>query len=255
MKTTTCVATTACGLALLGTAQTTPAALLFADNFDRPDSTDLNASTAGKSGSLGALDWTEAGFGGFDIISGEANQANTNNAKAWVDHNFIGLTELTESLEVDSIVSSGNARYHGFSIGQSLAELQAQTETLNDHGPGDVFIGLDDTGGTRGVAIFHNGVLQQQPGNVSDPDTISATFTFADMNAGTTINYEVFLNGISLTTGSTTWSGTNENYIAIQGNANNNSQLDNFSVEGVPEPGALALLAGGGLCVLRRRCG
>ena len=39
------------------------AADLFADNFDRADGTDLNAETAGKSGSLGALDWLEVGGG------------------------------------------------------------------------------------------------------------------------------------------------------------------------------------------------
>ena len=31
--------------------------VLFADTFDRPDNTDLNASTAGKSGTLGLLNY------------------------------------------------------------------------------------------------------------------------------------------------------------------------------------------------------
>jgi len=43
--------------------------------------------------------------------------------------------------------------------------------------------------------------------------------------------------------------------VAIYDGVLSEGDLDNIIANGVPEPGSLALLAAGGLCVLRRRRG
>ena len=54
----------------------------------------------------------------------------------------------------------------------------------------------------------------QTPRLVLDPSKIVAQVN--DFNAGSTLDYEVFLDGASIVTGSTVWSGTNENYLSLQ---------------------------------------
>ena len=56
-------------IAVLGIVGSADAGMLFGDTFDRPDSADLNASAAGKSGTLGALDWVQSGSGGGTEIA------------------------------------------------------------------------------------------------------------------------------------------------------------------------------------------
>lgn len=236
--------------------------LLFADSFNRANSsiTDgsaLNESAAGKSGPLGALTWTGrtsllATGNIVDINSNrlrmDAVDTNGNNGGlAYIsDHNFIDASiksagTFKVSIDISSVASVGDGRYLGFGIGQSLAELDALASAAPTSYPSDVYIGYDNIGATRGIAVFHNGTNVTSPllafpvGTPSLPDTLSAVFTFADMNVGTQLNYAIFLDGSPVGTGSTTWGATDQNYISVTSTYSNPSTFDNFLVT-VPGP-------------------
>jgi M6 family metalloprotease-like protein/uncharacterized repeat protein (TIGR02543 family) len=231
------------------TTQTSTSGVLFADNFNRSGNTNLNAAITGKSGTLGTLNWTEKTINGaattiptvdinnsgLRINNGTGDNGGSVGGFAWVNQNFIGLSQFTVSVDIAASTSGGDGRNSGFSIGQSLAELNARTNA--GASPADLHVGWDNYGATTGVVIYKNGSSQGYFGSgLSAPDTLSATFTFANMNAGTTVNYEVFLNGASITTGTTTWSGTNENYINLQSNTTEDTRFDNFQISGVVVP-------------------
>ncbi len=232
--------------------------LLFLDTFNRPNSTDLNASTAGKSGSLGALTWT----GVTTLFGATSNIVDINNNRlrmdpvasngadgclAYIsDHNFTDASiktagSFTVSVDIPTGSSSGDGRHMGFGIGSSLAELVAVTSASPTANPSDVYFAYDIIGTTKGFRVYHNGAGQGTglsafpAGTGVLPDTITGKFTFVDMNAGTTLNYEFFIDGISVVTGSTVWSGTDENYICLESNYTNASTFDNFQVS-VPGP-------------------
>ncbi len=236
--------------------------LLFADTFDRANSstTDgsaLNESTVGKSGSLGALTWTGRtallATGNIVDINGSRlrmDAVDTNGANGGLayisDHNFIDASIKTAgtfkvSIDISSVSSSGESRVLGFGIGQSLAELGALASVSASGYPSDVYIGYDGIGTTQGIAVFHNGTNVTSPllafpvGTPSRPDTLSAVFTFANMNAGTQLNYAIFLDGSPVGTGSTTWGATDQNYISVTSTYSNPSTFDNFVVT-VPGP-------------------
>lgn len=248
---------------------------LFSDNFNRADGTDLNAATTGKSGSLGALTWLErsaGGDGGDALISSNTLKigenatggGNSGFATAYLNHNFTDGTitsggEFTVSVDlVGPIASGGGTRFTGFSVGNSLAEVA----NWNSNNPpssftSDFFFGYDPTGTTE-VKIFDGTTqLHQQTINLSTTGaTLSVRFFgISDFNAGSTVNYEAFINGgTAVDTGSFTWSGTNENYLNVYSNYTSNSgTLDNFAVTAVPESSAALLIGLAGLALLRRR--
>ena len=233
--------------------------ILFADTFNRANSstTDgsaLNESADGKSGPLGALTWTGrtslATTGNIvDINGGRLRMAavdtnGNNGGLAYIsDHNFIDASIKTAgsfkvSIDISSVSSpASETRFLGFGIGQSLAELDGLASAgQNANPPADVYIAYDGLPTSTGISVFHNGTnitptrFPLPVGTQPLPDTLSAVFTFADMNAGTTLNFEVFLDGISAGTGSTTWSGTDENYISVTSNYSGTCTFDNFLV-------------------------
>ena len=234
--------------------------VLFLDTFNRANSTNLNAVADGKSGTLGALNWTGvttlngATTNILDINSNRLRSdptgTNGNDGNlAWVDSNFIDASiksagAFTVSVDIPSGGSSGDGRHIGFGIGSSLTELGAVTLASPTANPSDVFFYYDNIGTTKGWRVVHNKVQQGTglsplpTGADTLPVTLSGKFTFADMNAGTTLNYEFFIDGVSVVTGSTTWSGTDENYICLQTNYTLASTFDNFKVS-IPAPPTL----------------
>lgn len=248
------------------TASDAEAAVLFGDTFDRADSSDLNASATGKSGTLGALNWVEVVSGGNPAIDsnqmrfGESGGGGGGWTIAYVDHNFTDAPistggEFTVSVDlVGPVASGGGTRFTGFAVGNSKAEMDGwssnnPTTTFTS----DFFFGYDTTG-TNEVKVFINGTTQdyQQGINLDSGGALSVNFSsITDFNSGSTVNYEAFINGGSVKTGSFTWSGTNENYMALYSNYTSNQGLvDNFEVTAitaappaVPEPSTFALAA------------
>jgi len=254
--------------AFIGSAEAST--VLFADNFNRTDNTDLNAATTGKSGSLGALDWVEVKSAGEPQILGsqmrlgESGGGGGGWSIAYVDHNFTDAIistggEFTVSFDLGPNNSGGGTRFTGFAVGSSLAEVSGWTSNNpTSTFTTDFFFGYDTTG-TNQVKVFINGTTQDFVQNI-DLDSggaLSVRFSsITDFNSGSSVSYEAFINGGSVKTGSFTWSGTNENYINVYSNyTQNQGPVDNFEISAVPEPGSMALLGLGGLLLARRRRG
>ncbi len=264
--------TLAAAAGLIVTSGTASAATLFADSFNRADNTDLNAATTGKSGSLGALTWNEVsgGAGGNALIAsntltlGENATAGGSSgySTAYLNHNFTDALittggEFTVSFDLGPASSGGGTRFTGFSLGNSLANVTGWTANNPTSFASDFFFGYDPTGTTE-LKIFEGGIQDfQSTTNLSAAGaTLSVRFFgISDFNTGSTVNYEAFVDGGSVDTGSFTWSGTNENYLNVYSNYTSNSgTLDNFAVTAlIPEPSTAALLGFGGLALLRRR--
>lgn len=244
------------------------AAIVFADTFDRANSSDLNASSGGKSGTLGALNWnerqTQSAVGDVEIASNRmvinSGTNNTGSNVPYVDHNFIGYTSMTISFDFIAATNAGSIRDLGFGIGNSKDTLDA----LISSGPfGRIRIGFDNatsianSSPETGISIRGIGITSVHlPRTLVSGDTISATFNFANMNAGTTINFEVFHEEVSVHTGTGTWGVTDQNYIGFYNThhtfGGEDNIIDNFVVDAIPEPSA-ALLGGLGLLALLRR--
>lgn len=105
---------------------------LFADSFDRADSDDLNASTAGKSGTLGALNWLEkSSVGGGRILSNGLQLGEDGAAGGWalayLEYNFTDATitdngKFSVSIDILNSDTRGGTRYAGIAVGGSLAD-------------------------------------------------------------------------------------------------------------------------------------
>ncbi|BCX48849.1 hypothetical protein HAHE_27570 [Haloferula helveola] len=216
--------------------------VLFADTFNRPDGSDLNASASGKSGSLGALDWLETASSANDprilnneIQIGEAGSGGGNWALAYVDHNFVdsvitAAQTFTVSVDIVNDETGGFTRNAGIVVGGSETDFSGWT--AGTPGGADFGIGYDGSG-TEEFRIFENGVVTTTtPLAFANPDRLEVVFTnVTDFDAGTTIDYEVFNNGISVASGDFVWSGTDENYIGLFSNwTNDGAEFDNFEV-------------------------
>ena len=123
-------------------------AALFSDSYDRPDNTDIDASSTGMAGLLSPMVYQEAFEGSgqptsIQILSNELNIAvGAGMSSLYLDHNFTDLDILSEggfsvSLDVVSITNAddpGN-RFGGFGIGNTLAEAQAAQDSFDSAVP------------------------------------------------------------------------------------------------------------------------
>ncbi len=170
------------------------------------------------------------------------NQATFNQGGAFA----IGMS-LTEA------ASAGDA----FDVNPSMTGAFNSASTIGLAVPGTVLsdFWLALRGNNTMVWGGSSGLISGVTGLGVKTGTISATFSFSDFNAGSTVNYEVFFNGASEGTGSFTWSGSDENYIGLDARDSTGVSLDNFGVTTIPEPSAalLGLLAAAGWLLRRRR--
>ncbi|RYD19959.1 MAG: hypothetical protein EOP88_16930, partial [Verrucomicrobiaceae bacterium] len=232
---------------LTGITDGTGAALL-------PDGVYTNAwlDPNSKPPGYGAPDADPANGGGTRIL-GNAWQVKygTGTANAFVNHNFTNAAIVTQggfsvSLDVNAYTQTTNGQGCGFAVGMSQAEAA---------GTGDAFSGASRMTGGFGTAIGSAVPTQTasdfwvtlrgdntlawggKTGSVAGvtalpakTGTISAKFSVSNFNSGTTVGYEVFLNGVSKGTGSFTWSGTNENFIGVDGRDSTSVTVDNLSI-------------------------
>lgn len=232
----------------------------FRDTFAGANQTDLNADQSGQSGDVSPINWVEQNYNGdalIDSLGRLSLEPNTTNgaegALIYPDYNFLagadtsvpgGLMSLTVTMRLLNGSSAGEGRLVGFGIGSSKAELQAATGT--NYSGADLFVGLDTIGTSTGITVKEGSTtVSTIATGAGYARNISAVLTFANMNAGTTFNYDVIDNGTTRYSGSGTWSGTNENYIQFQSNYSNYSAFSWVQIEStvVPEPSSFALLA------------
>src|SRR3972149_91758 len=80
-----------------------------------------------------------------------------------------------------------------------------------------------------------NTVAGTVTGLAAKTGTISAKFATHSLDAGRSVAYEVFHNGVSQGFGAFAWSESNANYIGIDARAPAAVQLDNFSINSVTD--------------------
>jgi len=235
-----CVTTVAI-LTLAGPSANAEPAVLFGDTFDRPDSADLNESTDGKSGTLGALNWVQLGGGGGTEIfesklKGGDNGAGAGWAVAYPDHNFVdaGIASgggFSVSIDLVSYSSHGSGRWMTIAVGHSKAELDSWSTNNGASTVSDLFVGYRWT--QKQLEVYDNGALVAEP-SVSSypvPQTMRVDYALSDFNAGSTVNYEAYLGVDLITSGAFTWTGTDENYIGIFTNLSyRQARMDNFQI-------------------------
>ncbi len=233
--------------------------------------------------------------GDTDIVSNQLGVAiGSGTSNAYVNHNFVDPSILTAggfsvSLEVTANSSQTAAAFGGaFAIGMSMAEADSagdafnptgstapkmteafnvfnngnpSNDALNDVGISDFWLALR----ANNTIAWGSGDITVADGPVAGIDvgantgTISADFSVTDFNAGSTVGYTVFFNGVAQGSGTFQWSGTNENYIGLDARQSQRVLLDNFNVSLVPEPQSVVLcilmLCAGATGAVRRRLG
>ncbi|HEX3798739.1 MAG TPA: PEP-CTERM sorting domain-containing protein [Verrucomicrobiae bacterium] len=179
-----------------------------------------------------------------------------------------GFSITQNILAVPVNASTPADRFCGYGVGLSLAQVNAlNDDNLTSAGPrGSI------SGGTTGVAayyvdldsagavqIFTGGTLFDTVPISGSPTsgTLTTDFTsFADFNAGTTVQFTTFFNGTEIATASFDWTSTDNNYIA--GSMRDSSvTAGEFNISTVPEPSTYTLIFSGlglmGLLARRRK--
>lgn len=218
---------------------------------------------------FGVQDANAANGGGAQILASQLQLAvGSGTSDAYVNHNFINGSILAAggfrvSLDVNAFAQTGYQQGGAFAIGMSATRAAAGTDAFNLT-PGRYTGAFSDLS-TVGAAVpgtvlsdfwvalrgnntlvwgGSSGTISGATGLSGKTGTISANFLFSDFNAGSTVNYEVLLNGVSRGTGSFLWSETGANYLGLDARDSTGVTLDNFTISTVPEPttGALVLL-------------
>ncbi|MDB4265384.1 sialate O-acetylesterase [bacterium] len=222
-------------------------ALLFADTFDRPNNTDLSAVDTGMSGDLSPLSYTTRTVGTsvtIDIlnnrlrINGPASSG-TFGGLAYIDnHNFIDGAILagggfSVSLDISAYSTAGSGRWMAVGVGQSLTELETQPGVDPPSHSSDLVVGYRNS--TDTLAIYKDGVLDEaesKTGIPNPPTTMRIEYLLGNFAAGSEVTYNVFFDDdeTSFTSGTFTWSGTDENYLSIASNLSNDSLFDNLEI-------------------------
>ncbi len=255
------------GIAGLGLCAQAQAAVLFADNFNRPNSGDLNASTDGKSGTLGALDWIQLGsVGSMEIdnnqLRGGDDLAGGGWSMSYLDHNFVdsAITDaggFNITIDLVNYATSGATRHMGIAMGMSETDAAGWSHNNpNNLDYVDLFAGY--RGNQSAIQVFESSDMVIDNTGAGGPGTLPKTlqvdFLFSSFDAGSPVDYVVTFGGDEMGTGSFNWSGTDENYIGVYNNlSNNQGVMDNFAITPIPEPTALSLVLLGALATLRRR--
>ena len=221
--------------------------VLFGDTFDRPNSTDLNSSSDGQSGTLAPLTYGTRTFDNVIIdiennalrVDGPATSGSFGGLIFLDNHNFIDPElsfggKFSISYDIADYNTSGSSRQMSLGIGQSLAELNSQTGVAPSDHLSDLLIAYRRT--TRSLEIYKNGVLDSAEtvsGGLPLPETtLRVDVSLTDFNAGSLVSYQVFFDDSTapFTSGTFNWSGTNENYLSLASNLTGNARFNNLLV-------------------------
>lgn len=235
-------------LCVLLTAGVAGAGNLFTDTFDRPDSTDIDSSSVGMSGSLSpAYVETFEGSGlanSIQVLNNQLRMAvGAGMSDLYLDHNFTDAGEFSISLdviEINSATSDITNRFAGFGLGMSLDEANnlgdvntsAMTMAHQDadtQAVPDFFCSLALDGLIR---VWSNGeVLGSYDAGVTT-GTLMAEFEVTSFDAGATVTYKIFFDGAEITSlqGSFTWDYADTNYMGLSCRASNYAVVDNLVI-------------------------
>ena len=231
----------------------------------------------------GVQDGVATNGGGAQVLANRLQLAvGAGTSNAYVNHNFVNsaITDVggfTVSLDVLGYNQATRQQGGGFAVGMSAAEAASARDPFEITSPSMVGGLTNDPYGPIGgpvaptptniVSDFwvvlrgnnsiawggRTGTVQGVANLGVKTGTISVNFTVPDFNAGSTVNYEVLLNGVAKGTGSFVWSGTNQNHIGIDARDNTAVIFDNFRIETIPEASVAPLLGLGLVGILRRR--
>ncbi len=234
----------------------------FADSFDRPDSTDLDAQSAGMTGTSRAVSYSESDTlpaandeSLSQILSNSLRLADGPNASViGLSHNFTDPQILADggfsvSMEIENLGSAtDNNRWCGFGVGISPAELAAlDLDFGTSAGPrglfdgsrtgvADFFVGWTPNAGGA-VQIFQqaNTGGTQIPVDAGDGALLEAVFNVTSFSAGTPVQVTVYVDGEKITTTSFTWSDTDANHLALSCRQDGDGMsVDNLLVDRLP---------------------
>lgn len=179
----------------------------------------------------------------------------------------------------------------GFGIGMSLAEALSTGDAQNGDlasGPSDWKMqdGLQGGGNAESdvavsdfwVVLRGDGYLQygsqghslpfnqppdgHQPGPAylggglwgAKSGTLRVDFAVPDFNDGTTVGFRLYVDDTFIDAGTFQWTGSNENYIGLDGRDSTYVRFDNLTISAVPEPSMVLLTAISlGLAAIARR--
>ena len=260
--------------AIIAASNASSAAILVFDNFDAntPNTNDLNVDIARQTGTLAPVTYTMAfgpGHYGHQLQNGNAlNQllvADFPNSTSSLNTNFnLDLSQggLRISFDVDSMPAVYNEpnddHWGALNLGMSQAQQLTNVNGAEPHfgvlfrrngniqafdGAADVTGGLVPYSALTGAVVRHVEVrLSDHDGNPFDGVGDTTIDVFGDINNFAEPVYTFTKIG-----------GYTDNYLNLQGSFR--AHIDNFTVEQVPEPGSIGLLAlaGFGLALRRRR--
>ena len=226
-----------------GTGSALPADVVYSQPWLDPNS---------RPPAYGVPDGDATNGGGAQVVGGAFQvKFGSGTANAFANHNFINASILAKggfsvSLDVTAYSQTTSGQGGGFAIGMSQAEAAGTADAFNGASrmtgafgpaPGDPVpsqVASDFWIGIRGDNSLawgsKSGTIAGVTGLTAKTGTILVNFTVTGFEANATVGYEVFLNGVSRGSGSFTWSGTNENYIGIDGRDSASVTVDNFTV-------------------------
>ncbi len=190
----------------------------------------------------GVQDGASTNGGGAQVLSHQLQLAvGSGTSNAYINHNFVNASILSAggfsvTIDVTGYNQAARQQGGGFAVGMSAAEAATAADPWETTTPTMVAAWTNDPYGFLGAPVgpdptnvvsdfwigirgnnslawgSNTGTVQGVANLGFKTGTISVDFTMTDFNAGSTVNYEVFLNDVSRGTGSFTWSDTDANY-------------------------------------------
>jgi hypothetical protein len=254
-----------------------PAAVLFADNFNAPDTgnLDLSSQTGRRTGTNPAIQvrssWIQHGIAGnqlnFLFAGGNTgrvrfhNDLDNNTATAETWHDWAageGASILAAGglrVEFDWIAGNNTTdNWVAFGVGHSSESAGEPGFRLN-HAETDLGILFRYNGATE---IFDNGVNLGAGGSVASPIVglrhIMIDYQFTSFADGSPVTISAWESGTNVYNGAFTWNN-NAGQFYMELETIQNTLIDNLTISTVPEPSGavLGLLCGLGVILRRRR--